>query len=169
MTRSKSSRSLLTLATLIESILSANTGGPQRQRFAARKRATAYLRLADSYTRRRAFRGVILISGPSGSGTSVLAGAVAARLGACLLSTDTLRRQLFSKGGRDNTLDTGIYTPESRQQVYDFLQGQAKRLLSEERGVVLDRTSRRGRNAPPFSPSQEDKGGPSGRRVLGAR
>jgi predicted kinase len=121
-------------------ILSADKGVPQRRRAAARKRATAYFRLAYSYTRRQAFRGAILISGPSGSGKSVLAGTVAARLGACLLSTDTLRRQLFSDGGRDSALNTGIYTPESRQQIYDLMRQQAERLLREGRGIVLDGT-----------------------------
>ncbi len=84
----------------VESMLAEDAEVTAGQRSAARKRAQAYFRLAESYTRRRRRAGVILVMGASGSGKSVLAGAIAARLGAVILSTDVRRRELFEMGGQ---------------------------------------------------------------------
>jgi predicted kinase len=109
-----------------------------RQKAAARRRARKYFALADSYTRRRDRQALILVTGPSGSGKSVLAGVLAAHLGAVLLSTDTIRRELFREHGRGAPVDTGIYSPEAREGVYHELRRQAEEMLVQGRSVVLD-------------------------------
>jgi predicted kinase len=78
--------------------------------------------------------------GPSGSGKSVLAGALAARLGAALLSTDALRRALFQRRGARASLDAGIYTTAARKLVYQELERQAAASLGDGRAVVVDGT-----------------------------
>ncbi len=124
----------------VESMLAEDAEVTAGQRSAARKRAQAYFRLAESYTRRRRRAGVILVMGASGSGKSVLAGAIAARLGAVILSTDVRRRELFEMRGRAEAVDDGIYTPEAREQVYGELARKAATALRAARAVVLDGT-----------------------------
>jgi aminoglycoside phosphotransferase family enzyme/predicted kinase len=109
-----------------------------RQKAAARRRARKYFALADSYTRRRDRQALILVTGPSGSGKSVLAGVLAAHLSAVLLSTDTVRRELFREHGRGAPVDTGIYSPEAREGVYHELRRQAEEMLVQGRSIVLD-------------------------------
>ena len=125
----------------VESFLLDDAGVPAKQKSAARKRARAYFELAEGYAKRRTFTGAVLVTGPSGSGKSVLSGALAARLGAALLSTDVVRRQLFGRrrGARD-ALGEGRYTPESREQVYAEMIRQAESLMAASRPVVIDGT-----------------------------
>jgi predicted kinase len=134
----------------VESILANDMGVPARERTAARRRARAYFVLAEDYSRRRPTRGILLVSGPSGSGKSVLAGSVASRLGACLLATDTVRRQLFERGGRHAAVNTGIYSPDSRQQVYDEMLRQAREQIRDKRGIVLDASFTKRHEREPF-------------------
>jgi aminoglycoside phosphotransferase family enzyme/predicted kinase len=125
----------------VESLLSADAGVPSRQRVAARRRAQAYFRLAESYTRQRARGGIVMVSGPSGSGKSVLAGVLASRQGAVLLATDTLRRRLFpSPTDEQSPLDAGIYAPEARQRVYEEMARRAAGYITDKRRIVLDAT-----------------------------
>jgi len=124
----------------VESLLAADAGVPARQRTAARRRARAYFALAESYTRKRRRKALVLVTGPSGSGKSVLAGVLAARLGAVLLSTDMARRELFEARGRGAAVDTGIYTPEARERVYAEIERQAGAFLAAGRAVVADGT-----------------------------
>jgi predicted kinase len=82
--------------------------------------------------------------GLSGSGKSVLAGALAARLGAVLLATDMLRDPAEASGeqaGRTRSaLDADRYTPAARAAVYDEMFAQARAYLGEGRPVILDAT-----------------------------
>ena len=125
----------------VESFLLDDPGVALKQKSAARKRARAYFELAERYVRRRPFTGAVLVTGPSGSGKSVLSGALASRLGAALLSTDVVRRELFGKrtGARDG-LGQGRYTPEAREQVYAEMLRQAESLLTQGRPIVIDGT-----------------------------
>ncbi len=127
----------------VESFLSAEPEVPSDQRHAARERAGAYMRLAVEYATREPLRALVLVMGPSGSGKSVLAGALASRSGAVLLSTDIVRKQaerLAPTERRPEALDTGVYSPESRERVYEALRALAASFLDEGRGVVLDGT-----------------------------
>ena len=125
----------------VESLLLDDPGVPAKQKTAARKRARAYFLLAERYARRKPFTGAVLVTGPSGSGKSVLSGALAAHLGAALLSTDVVRRELYGRRtGAHDDLGQGRYTPEAREQVYAEMLTQAESLLAEGRPLVIDGT-----------------------------
>jgi len=124
----------------VESLLLEDRDVGARQKAEARRRARRYFRLAESYTRRKRRRVLVLVTGPSGSGKSVLAGVLAARLRAVLLSTDMVRRELFAERGRGAQVDAGIYTPEARQRVYGELEREAGAFLAAGRPVVADGT-----------------------------
>ena len=125
----------------VESFLLDDPFVPMKQKTAARKRARAYFDLAEGYAMRPGFGGAVLVTGPSGSGKSVLSGALASRVGAALLSTDVVRRDLFGRrtGARDD-LGQGRYTPDNREQVYSEMLSRAEGLLAAGRPVVIDGT-----------------------------
>ena len=126
----------------VESLLSADTGVPAPKRAAARRRARAYFALAESYTRKRRRAGIVLVTGPSGSGKSVLAGVLAARFNAVLLSTDMVRVELHgqpeARGG--SGLNEDRYSAAARERVYEEIAEQAQTLVAEGRPVVIDGT-----------------------------
>lgn len=124
----------------VESLLLDDAGVSARQKAQARRRARAYFRLAERYARRQRTRSLVIVSGLSGSGKSVLAGVLAARLGAVLLSTDALRRELFDERGKGAPIDSGVYAEGARGQVYEALTQQANGLLRESRPIVIDGT-----------------------------
>jgi uncharacterized protein len=107
---------------------------------AAASDAHRHLALADSYVSSWLKPLVIVVGGLSGTGKTTLATAIADRLGARLLRTDTIRRDLFGRGENSAPPDTGLYTPEARRQVYTNLFGQAADDLSERISIVLDGT-----------------------------
>jgi hypothetical protein len=125
----------------VESLLLDDAGVPAKQKTAARRRARAYFELAEQYAKRPSFKGAVLVTGPSGSGKSVLAGSLAARLGAALLSTDAVRRDLFGRReSASEALGEGRYTPESRERVYANVIARAESLLSQGRPLIIDGT-----------------------------
>lgn len=125
----------------VESFLLDDAGIAPAQKAKARGRARAYFKLAEQYARRRPIRGLVLVTGPSGSGKSVLGGAIAARLGAALLSTDIQRLKMYGRReGEKDALAAGRYTDEAREQVYVALEEQARTFLGEGRAVVVDGT-----------------------------
>jgi aminoglycoside phosphotransferase family enzyme/predicted kinase len=134
----------------VESLLSVDSGLLARQHSRARHRAEAYFRLAEAYTHKPSDAGVVLVTGPSGSGKSVLAGALASRLGSALLSTDMLRRLILDTGEREVELETGIYTDASRQQIYDAMLVRSGDFIADGRPVVLDATFIERRQRAPF-------------------
>jgi hypothetical protein len=124
----------------VESLLLDDPGVSKQQKAQARKRARTYFRLAEDYAGRHAKQRLVLVTGPSGSGKSVLAGVLAARLGCVTLSTDMLRRELFEATGRRDAIDEGKYAPEARQRVYDEIEAQARDFLAAGRPVLIDGT-----------------------------
>ncbi len=126
----------------VESLLYDDPGVPAKQKSAARHRARAYFKLAESYAKRRPRRGITLVSGPSGSGKSVLAGVLAARIGAVLLSTDMLRKELFeaSSEAQREGLGEGRYSEEARARVYEEIEQQSEAFVRDGRPVVIDGT-----------------------------
>jgi len=119
---------------LVEGLISQDAGISRRDRAAARSRARAYFALAESYARRPPARFVMLVVGPSGSGKSVLAGALAAHHGAILLATDVVRRGLVDEPGAER------YSAASRDRVYREMAGAARDFVAGKRAVVLDAT-----------------------------
>jgi aminoglycoside phosphotransferase family enzyme/predicted kinase len=127
----------------VAGILMAQEDVPPEQRRAAEVEARQHFELADAYSTPNAAPRVVVVMGLSGSGKSLLAGALAHRIGAVLLSTDIVRKELSGEKpgrGRPVAVDSGAYAPESRAQVYGEMARQAEEYLSEGRAVVLDGT-----------------------------
>ena len=88
---------------------------------------------------------LILIGGGPGTGKTTLAHALAERIGAQVISTDDVRRELQRSGaiaGRAGDLDVGLYAPENVARVYDEVLRRTASLLSEGTTVILDGTWR---------------------------
>lgn len=112
--------------------------GEPRQ--AAAAEARRHLALADRYAAPWIRPLVLAVGGLSGTGKTTLAMALAEALGAELLRTDTIRKELFGGGSHIARKDVGIYTPEARQRVYDEMYKQGESLHSDRISVVLDGT-----------------------------
>ncbi len=103
--------------------------------------AVRHLALAGSYLRTWRMPLVIVVGGLSGTGKSTLAAELADRLGAEILRTDVIRRQLFETNeGEPASVDQGVYEPAARQRVYDELFATAARFHQQSLPVVLDGT-----------------------------
>ncbi|HLF70589.1 MAG TPA: AAA family ATPase [Dehalococcoidia bacterium] len=125
----------------VETLLGQDAAVSQRKRAAARGRARRYFQLAEQYALRPSpAKALVLVMGLSGSGKSVLAGALASRLGAAILSTDVVRRSIVEEHERGVELNAGVYTPQQRTRVYEELTRRAEALLRDDRCVVLDGT-----------------------------
>lgn len=105
--------------------------------------ASDVVRYAD-LTRRHLIRGSVrltLVGGLPGTGKSTLAGSLADRFGAVLLSSDRLRKEL---AGLDPYRPAGagyrqqLYQPETTARVYVELRSRAAALLARGESVVLD-------------------------------
>ncbi|HXK33050.1 MAG TPA: AAA family ATPase [Dehalococcoidia bacterium] len=106
-------------------------------------RARAHVELALRYARRQQALTLVFMVGLSGSGKSYLAGAVASRLGAALVATDAVRRELYGRPEAPAPPDTGIYTKARRERVYRETLARARAHLLAGRSVVLDATHAR--------------------------
>src|SRR5699024_5502320 len=76
---------------------------------------------------------------------STIAGGLADRMAAQVISTDDVRRELLQAGtisGAAGVLDAGLYTAENVAAVYDEILRRAQLLLSGGRSVILDGTWR---------------------------
>jgi aminoglycoside phosphotransferase family enzyme/predicted kinase len=124
----------------VESLLLDDPAVSKEQKAGARKRARAYFKLAEDYAKRHTKQRLVLVTGPSGSGKSVLAGVLAARLGCVMLSTDMLRRELYQATAEREPIDQGKYAPEARDRVYEEIETQARDFLTDGRPVLIDGT-----------------------------
>jgi len=86
-----------------------------------------------------------LIGGNPGTGKSTLAAALAEHVGAQVISTDDVRRQLRDGGaiaGEAGVLDAGLYSPENVMTVYEVALRRAGQCLANGQSVILDGTWR---------------------------
>jgi aminoglycoside phosphotransferase family enzyme/predicted kinase len=107
---------------------------------AAVEEARRHLALADEYVDPWLQPLVLAVGGLAGTGKTTLAAALADALGATLLSTDVIRKDLFGAGPHTAEVDVGIYRPEARQRVYAELFRRAAALHADRISVVLDGT-----------------------------
>jgi aminoglycoside phosphotransferase family enzyme/predicted kinase len=112
-------------------------GEPQ---VAAAAEAQRHLNLADQYAANWHSPLLLAVGGLAGTGKSTLAAALAEALGADLLRTDVIRRELFGDGPHSDPVDRGIYRREAREQVYAELHRRAAKLHGQGISVVLDGT-----------------------------
>ncbi|MCH8993934.1 MAG: AAA family ATPase [Chloroflexi bacterium] len=100
-----------------------------------------YFALAHAYARQATPRALIIMVGLSGSGKSSLANALAARLGALILSSDVVRKRLLGidpTARRTEPIDAGVYSPDVSARTYGALLDEARVWLERDKPVILD-------------------------------
>lgn len=88
---------------------------------------------------------LVLVGGGPGTGKSTLARKLAERVGAEVLSTDDVRRELCKSGnlsGDPGILDAGLYNPDNVTAVYESMLYRARLCLGNGHSVILDGTWR---------------------------
>jgi uncharacterized protein len=112
---------------------------PPEHRRAYFEEAMTYLDLAMAAT--TTIRPVMIaMTGLSGTGKSVVAGALARALRATTISTDDLRRESGSRHEPPTGWETGQYVPAKRAHVYAELVDRAQGVVRSGRPVTLDAT-----------------------------
>jgi predicted kinase len=106
----------------------------------ARLESMQYLEFADRRAGETSTPLLIVVGGLMGTGKSTLASALASRLGADVLQTDAVRRQLFGTPEQNATYGEGVYGTAHRARVYDRLFELAARQLSDRLSIILDGT-----------------------------
>jgi aminoglycoside phosphotransferase family enzyme/predicted kinase len=84
---------------------------------------------------------LVLVGGLPGTGKSTLGGGLADRLGAVLMSSDRLRKELVGMPPEATAAapyEQGIYAPERTERTYTDLLARAEKLLQRGESVVLD-------------------------------
>lgn len=84
---------------------------------------------------------LVLVGGLPASGKSTLSGAIADQLGAAVLRSDRIRKELAGISPEQSATaeyEQGLYDPEHTQQTYAELNRRAQELLSLGESVVLD-------------------------------
>jgi predicted kinase len=107
---------------------------------AAAREAQLRLTLADEYAAPWLRPKVLAVGGVAGTGKTTLATAVADALGARLLRTDVIRKELFANSSQDAMPDGGIYSPSARKQTYEHLFHRGRELHAQRVSIVLDGT-----------------------------
>jgi uncharacterized protein len=104
--------------------------------------ASRHLNLAIEHLRAGSVR-LTLIGGAPGTGKTTLAHALAERVGAVVISSDDVRRELQRSNvitGPTGVLDAGLYSADKTSAVYDALISRAHGQLADGRSVILDAT-----------------------------
>lgn len=86
---------------------------------------------------------LVLVGGITATGKTTLARLVGERLGATVLRSDVVRKELAGLAPTDRTgdgLHTGLYSPEHTAATYDELLRRTETLLTHGESVVLDAT-----------------------------
>ncbi len=106
--------------------------------------AARHLAIATRHLENGAVR-LGLVGGNPGTGKSTVARALAEEVGAQVISTDDVRRELRDSGaiaGDAGVLDAGLYSPDNVTAVYEVVLHRARTLLGNGQSVILDGTWR---------------------------
>ena len=106
--------------------------------------AAAHVDIALRHLESGAIR-LALIGGNPGTGKSTLAHALAEKVGAQVISTDDVRRELRESGainGDPGVMGAGLYTPDNVATVYEVTLRRAGAFLGKGHSVILDATWR---------------------------
>lgn len=103
--------------------------------------AAALLEIADRHSRAARVR-LVLVGGSPGTGKSTLAAGLAAEIGATVLRSDEVRKELVGIPATSigSPVDAGPYSPEWTERTYAELLDRAGALLHRGESVVLDAT-----------------------------
>lgn len=126
----------------VHSIEAAAVEVPAAQRARALATARRCFALALSYAAPARPR-LVVMCGLSGSGKSYVASALAGRIGAAVVSSDLVRKDLLGVDAMTPVTAAygwGVYTPEQRARVYEAMRERAIAYLREGLPVVLDAT-----------------------------
>jgi hypothetical protein len=107
---------------------------------AAAAQARTYAAITVRHLRKGQVR-LVVVGGLPGTGKTTLAGCLADELGAALLSSDRVRKELAGRTPTDPAPApylNGIYTPAHTERVYRELLHRAEELLARGESVVLD-------------------------------
>lgn len=74
---------------------------------------------------------LVILTGPPGTGKTTVGRIIAKQLGATVLTTDIIRRELFS---------VRTYSPEESRNVYQEMYARARQLAKHGQDVILDGT-----------------------------
>jgi len=105
--------------------------------------ARRYFELAESYASQSTPQALIVTIGVTGSGKSHLANALAAHIGAVILSSDVTRKQLLGIEPTERhheSFESGIYDPDVTKRTYEALIDNARSWLQRGKPVILDAT-----------------------------
>jgi uncharacterized protein len=108
----------------------------------AARDASRHLEIALAHLRAGAVR-LVLVSGGPGTGKTTVAHRLAERVGAQVISTDDVRRELQNSktiSGTPGVLDRGLYSAQNVAAVYDEVLRRAVLLLAGGQSVILDGT-----------------------------
>jgi len=118
----------------------------QEEREQARATAQRYFDLAYTCAGRREKPAMILMTGLMGTGKSVLARALALRLGAEILQMDVLRKELLNIPAADHHFEAfgeGIYSEDVTRRTYAEALERAADLLRKGKPVIVDASYKR--------------------------
>ena len=130
----------------VESLGANATEIEETQRRQLAESAASYYRLAASYARRRRAPALVLMTGLSGTGKSIVGATLAARVGAAYVSSDALRKRLAGLDPRTpvpGRYQEGLYDADSSARTYAALREHATAQLAAGHAVVLDATHQR--------------------------
>jgi len=113
----------------------------------ARKLAARYFDLAYTYAARLEQPALIVMAGLMGTGKSVLAALAAPRLGAAVIRSDVLRKEILNLAPTDRhhvEFGQGIYGGEVSARTYAAAHERAAALLQSGMAVIIDASYKRG-------------------------
>ena len=117
-----------------------------RQRAEAQSTAARYFDLATTYAARPVRPVLVLMAGLMGTGKSVLARNLAPRLGAEVIRTDVIRKELFAGHSQERHTEAfggGIYSDDLTRRTYEKALELATELLKQGRSAIIDASFKR--------------------------
>jgi len=125
----------------VESFIRADEDEPREEQERAKEDALAYFSLSHHYAVGHRTPFVIVMTGLSGTGKSVLATGAADELGWDVISTDEVRKELAGVDPSSHTysdFNRGLYTPRMHEKTYREMLARAEERLLARRPVILD-------------------------------